>query len=111
MPIVIKVLPRFSDSNQGPPSLEGFVPAHCVLHRLAVELYSIVYPTISIWGVIRNLMASNEAEWPLMLLEDLAEGFSTSERGGKEPSSEQPLVCLVRLGCHELKNPSCVDVF
>jgi hypothetical protein len=58
---------RFADSNQGPPFLEGFVPAHYVLHRLAVELYSIVYPAVSTWGVIRNLMAWNEAEWPLML--------------------------------------------
>ena len=79
---------RFADSNLGPPSPEGFVSADCVLHPLAVELYSIVYPIVSTWGVIRNLMASDEAEWPLLLSEELPEGLSSLERGVKEVSSE-----------------------
>jgi hypothetical protein len=38
---------RFANNDLGSPSLEGFVSPDGVLHRLAAELYSIVYPTIS----------------------------------------------------------------
>ena len=38
---------RFAESDLGPPPLEGFVSSDRVLHRLAAELYSIVYPAIS----------------------------------------------------------------
>jgi hypothetical protein len=58
---------RFADNDLGSPSLEGFVSPDGVLHRLVAELYSIVYPTVSTWGVIRGLMAANETEWSLPL--------------------------------------------
>ena len=45
-----------------------------VLHRLSAELYSIVYPAISTWEVIRNRMAANETEWSLPLSDELPVG-------------------------------------
>ena len=38
---------RFANNDLGPPSLKGFVSTDSVLHRLAAELYSIMYPAIS----------------------------------------------------------------
>ena len=38
---------RFAEGNLGPPPLEGYVSSDSVLHRLAAELYSIVYPALS----------------------------------------------------------------
>ncbi len=81
-------LSRFTDNDLGPPSLEGFESTDCVLHWLAEELYSIVYPAISMWGVIRGLMAVNETEWSLPLLSDFHEGLSSSEKEVREVSSE-----------------------
>jgi hypothetical protein len=79
---------RFADNNLGPPPLEGFVPADSVLHQLAVELYSIVYPAINTWGVIKGLMAANEVEWSLPLSDELPESLSSSEKEAREVSSE-----------------------
>ena len=67
---------RFADNDLDSPPLEGFVSIDSVLHRLAAELYSIVYPTISTWGVIRGLMVANETEWSLPLSDKLPEGLS-----------------------------------
>ncbi len=72
---------RFADNDLGPPSLEGFVSADCVLQRLVVELYSIIYLVVNTWGVIRNLMASNEVEWLLSLSDELLKGLSSMDRG------------------------------
>ena len=74
---------RFAESNLGSPLLEGFVPFDSVLHRLAVELYSIVYLAISTWEAVRGRMAGNEAEWSLPLSDELPEGFS-GESAGEE---------------------------
>uniref|UniRef100_A0A2N9HI27 Uncharacterized protein n=1 Tax=Fagus sylvatica TaxID=28930 RepID=A0A2N9HI27_FAGSY len=61
-----------------------------VLHRLAAELYSIVYPAISTWGFIRGLMAANETEWSLPLSYELPEGLSDElPKGGRESKIEQ----------------------
>ena len=73
---------RFADNDLGSPPLEGFVSIDSVLHRLAAELYSIVYPTISTWGVIRGLMAANETEWSLPLSNKLPEGLSNKLHEG-----------------------------
>lgn len=81
-------LSRFADNDLGPPSLKGFESADCVLHRLAEELYSIVYPAISTWGVIRGLMAGNETGWSLPLLSDFHEGLSSPKREVREVLSE-----------------------
>uniref|UniRef100_A0A2N9H2D6 Uncharacterized protein n=1 Tax=Fagus sylvatica TaxID=28930 RepID=A0A2N9H2D6_FAGSY len=67
---------RFAESDLGLPPLEGFVSSDSVLHRLSAELYSIVYPAISTWEVIRSRMAANEAEWSLPLSDELPEGLS-----------------------------------
>ena len=74
---------RFVESNLGSPPLEGFVPSNSVLHWLAAELYSIVYPAISIWEAVRGRMAENEAEWSLPLSDELPEGLS-GESAGEE---------------------------
>jgi hypothetical protein len=74
---------RFAESDLGPPPLEGFVSSDSVLHRLAAELYSIVYPAISTWEVIRSRMAANEAEWSLLLSDELPEGLSDELAGGE----------------------------
>ena len=79
---------RFADNNLGPPPLEGFVSADSVLHQLAVELYSIVYPAINTWGVIRGLMAANKAEWSLPLSDELPKSLSSPEKEAREVSSE-----------------------
>ena len=81
---------RFANNDLGSPSLEGFVSTDSVLHRLAVELYSIVYPAISTWEVIRGLMAANETEWSLLLSDELPEGLSDElpEREAKKVLSE-----------------------
>jgi hypothetical protein len=78
---------RFVDNNLGPPPLKGFMSTDSVLHRLAAELYSIVYPAISTWGFIRGLMAANETEWSLPLSYELPEGLSDElPKGGRERS-------------------------
>ena len=59
-----------------------------VLHRLAAKLYSIVYPAISTWGVVRDIMVANEAEWSLPLSNELPEGLSSPERESRKVSSE-----------------------
>jgi hypothetical protein len=81
---------RFAESNLGPPPLEGYISSDSVLHRLAVELYSIVYPALSTWEGIRGRMAANEAEWSLPLSEELPEGLSDESPGRvtREDSSE-----------------------
>jgi hypothetical protein len=79
---------RFADNNLGPPPLEGYVSGDSVLHWLAAELYSIVYPAISTWGVVRDIMAANETEWPLPLSNELPEGLSSPKREPREVSSE-----------------------
>uniref|UniRef100_A0A2N9HMU9 Uncharacterized protein n=1 Tax=Fagus sylvatica TaxID=28930 RepID=A0A2N9HMU9_FAGSY len=79
---------RFADNNLGPPLLEGYVSGDSVLHRLATELYSIVYPAISTWGVVRDIMAANKTEWPLSFSNELPEGLSSPKRESREVSSE-----------------------
>jgi hypothetical protein len=81
---------RFAENGLGPPPIEGFVSPDSVLHRLSVELYSVIYSSISTWEAIRGRMAANEAEWPLPLSEELPEGLSDESAGGmtREVSSE-----------------------
>jgi hypothetical protein len=81
---------RFVDNNLGPPPLKGFVSTDSVLHWLAAELYSIVYPAISTWGFIQGLMAANETEWSLPLSYELPEGLSDEfpEGEARKVSSE-----------------------
>jgi hypothetical protein len=87
---------RFADNNLGPPPLEGYVSSDSVLHWLAAELYSIVYLAISTWGVVRDLMAANETEWPLPLSNELPKGLSSQKRKPREvsfkasPSTSRP---------------------
>uniref|UniRef100_A0A2N9GTT6 Transposase (putative) gypsy type domain-containing protein n=1 Tax=Fagus sylvatica TaxID=28930 RepID=A0A2N9GTT6_FAGSY len=80
----------FAESNLGPPPLEGYVSSDSVLHRLAAELYSIVYPALTTWEAVRNRMAANETEWSLPLSEELPEGLSDELAGrvAREISSE-----------------------
>ena len=61
-----------------------------MLHRLAAELYCIVYPALNTWEAFRGRMAANEAEWSLPLSEELPEGLSgeSVERVEGEVSSE-----------------------
>uniref|UniRef100_A0A2N9HR96 Transposase (putative) gypsy type domain-containing protein n=1 Tax=Fagus sylvatica TaxID=28930 RepID=A0A2N9HR96_FAGSY len=66
----------FAESNLGPPPLEGYVSSDSVLHRLAAEPYSIVYPALTTWEAVRSRMAANETEWSLSLSEELPEGLS-----------------------------------
>jgi hypothetical protein len=81
---------RFAENNLGPPPLEGYISSDSVLHRLAAELYSIVYPALSSWVGVRSRMAANEAEWSLSLSEELPEGLSDESPGRvtREASSE-----------------------
>jgi hypothetical protein len=72
---------RFAENDLGLPSLEGFVSPDSVLHRLAVELYSIVYSALSTWEAVRGRMAANEVEWSLPLFEELLEGLSSESAG------------------------------
>jgi hypothetical protein len=79
---------RFAENDLGLPPLEGYMFGYSVLHQLAVELYSIVYPTISTWGVVRDIMAANEAEWSFPLSDELSEGLSSPEKEPREVLSE-----------------------
>ena len=81
---------RFAESNLGLPPLEGYVSPDSVFHRLAAELYSIVYPALNTWKAIRSRMAVNETEWSLPLSEKLPEGLSdeSAGRAAREVSSE-----------------------
>ena len=72
---------RFVESNLGLLLLEGYISPDSVLHRLAVELYSVVYPALSTWESVRSRMAVNEAEWSLPLSEELPEGLSSESAG------------------------------
>uniref|UniRef100_A0A2N9G8I1 Uncharacterized protein n=1 Tax=Fagus sylvatica TaxID=28930 RepID=A0A2N9G8I1_FAGSY len=73
----------FAENNLGPPPLEGYVSSDSVLHRLAVELYSIVYPALSSWEGVRSRMAANEAEWSLPLSDESCRRvYPMSHRGG-----------------------------
>ena len=84
---------RFAESNLGPPPLEGYISPDSVLHRLAAELYSVVYPALSTWEAVRSRMTVNEAEWSLPLLDELPEGLSSesAERVTREVLSEATL--------------------
>jgi hypothetical protein len=90
---------RFAESNLGPPPLEGFIPSDRVLHRLAAELYSIVYPAISTWEAVRGRMAANEAEWPLPLSDEFPEGLS-GESAGEEVREILSEMTPSTLGAH-----------
>ena len=79
---------RFAENDLGLPPLEGYVSSDNVLHRLVAELYSIVYPAISTWGVVRDILAANEAKWSLPLSDELSEGLSSPEREPREVSFE-----------------------
>ena len=86
---------RFTESNLGPPPLEGYISPDSVLHRLAAELYSIVYPALNTWEAVRSRMAANEAEWSLPLSKELPEGLSDESAGrvAREVSSEATRAC------------------
>ena len=81
---------RFAENNLGSPPLEGYVSSDSVLHRLAAELYSILYPALSTWEAVRDMMGVNEVEWSLPLSEELPEGLSDElpRRMMREVSSE-----------------------
>jgi hypothetical protein len=84
---------RFAESNLGPPPLEGYISPDSVLHRLAAELYSVVYPALNTWEAVRSRMTANETEWSLPLSEELPEGLSdeSAGRATREVSSEATL--------------------
>jgi hypothetical protein len=79
---------RFAENDLGLPPLEGYVSGDSVLHPLAAKLYSIVYLAINTWGVVRDIMVANEAEWSLPLSDELPEGLSSPEREPREVSSK-----------------------
>jgi hypothetical protein len=59
-----------------------------VLHRLSVELYSLSFPALSTWGVLRRSMAAGGSDWPAVLSEELLEGLSSSGTESKGALSE-----------------------
>ena len=81
---------RFVESSLGPPPLEGYISPDSVLHRLAAELYTVVYPALSTWESVRSRMATNETKWLFPLSEELPEGLSSESAGrvAREVSSE-----------------------
>ncbi len=78
----------FAECNLGPPPLGDYLPSSTVLYRLLVELYSLSFPMISTWGVIRQSMLTNETNWPVVLFEELPEGLSSLGRENEEMSAE-----------------------
>uniref|UniRef100_A0A2N9H0E8 Uncharacterized protein n=1 Tax=Fagus sylvatica TaxID=28930 RepID=A0A2N9H0E8_FAGSY len=81
---------RFTESNLGPPPLEGYISPDSVLLRLVAELYSVAYPALSTWEAVRSRMVANEAEWSLPLSKELSEGLASESAGraAREVSSE-----------------------
>ena len=82
------VVCRFADSGLGPPPLSDYLPSSNMLHCLSAELYSLSFPAIRTWGVIRQSMAAEGSDWPVVLSEELSEGLSSSMRENEEASSE-----------------------
>uniref|UniRef100_A0A2N9EY24 Transposase (putative) gypsy type domain-containing protein n=1 Tax=Fagus sylvatica TaxID=28930 RepID=A0A2N9EY24_FAGSY len=79
---------RFAEGGLGPPPLGDYLSPSSVLHRLSAELYSISYPALDTWGVLRRSMAAGGSEWPATLSEGLPEVSSSSGREDEGTSSE-----------------------
>uniref|UniRef100_A0A2N9EJY2 Uncharacterized protein n=1 Tax=Fagus sylvatica TaxID=28930 RepID=A0A2N9EJY2_FAGSY len=71
-----------------PPPLGDYLPTTSVLHRLSAELYSLSFPALSTWGVLRRSMAAGGSDWPAVLSEELLEGLSSSGTESKGALSE-----------------------
>jgi hypothetical protein len=48
---------RFTENNLGPHPLRAFILVDSVHHRLLVELCFVAFPVVSIWGLVKDLVA------------------------------------------------------
>ena len=67
------------------------VPADCVLCRLSEELFTLAFPAISTWKLLRDCMASEGSSWHQVRPEELPTGLSDREDGGNS-SDKTPSV-------------------
>uniref|UniRef100_A0A2N9GAB5 Uncharacterized protein n=1 Tax=Fagus sylvatica TaxID=28930 RepID=A0A2N9GAB5_FAGSY len=58
------------------------VPADCVLCRLLKELFTLAFPAINTWKLLRDRMASEGSSWHQVRPEELPIGLSDREVGG-----------------------------
>ena len=72
--------------------LGDLVSPGCVLRHLSEELFDLVFPALSTWRVVRDLMVSERGSWSLVHSEDLLEGLS--DRGEDSRPSDEALSVL-----------------
>lgn len=89
---------RFIENSLGPHPLRAFILVDSVHHRLLVELCFVAFPVVSIWGLVKDLMASHEAEWPLVLSEDLHRAYLRRRGKMRRHHLMRGLLYLARLG-------------
>ncbi len=78
---------RIAESEGRPVDFGDLVPPDCVLHRLSEELFTLVFPALSTWRVVRDTMVSERGSWSSVRSKDLPEGLS--DRGEVGRSSEE----------------------
>jgi hypothetical protein len=67
---------RITESDGRPVDFGDLIPSDCVLRRLSKELFTLVFPALSTWRVVRDSMVSKRGSWSLVRSEDLLEGLS-----------------------------------
>ena len=57
---------RIAESENRPISFWNLLLVDCVLSRLSMELFPLVFLALNTWHVVRELMASDNGSWPLV---------------------------------------------
>jgi hypothetical protein len=78
---------RIAESEGRSVNFGDLISPDSVLHRLSEELFSLVFPALSTWRVVRDTMVSEGGSWSSVRSEDLPEGLS--DRGEVSRSSEE----------------------
>ena len=72
---------RIAESEGRPIDFGDLVPSSCVLHHLSEELFTLVFPALSTWRVLRDSMVSERGSWSSVRSKDLPEGLSEMGEG------------------------------
>ncbi len=82
---------RVAESEGRALDFGDLVPPDSVLRRVSEELFSLSFPALNMWRVVRESMASQGGSWSSVRSEDLPKGLSDRDDGSRS-SEETPSV-------------------
>jgi hypothetical protein len=74
---------RVAESEGRSVNFRDLISPDSVLHRSSEELFSLVFPALSTWRVVRDTMVSEGRSWSSVRSEDLPEGLSDRDEGSR----------------------------